>query len=36
LQDGRWTVYGILPNNFSKEQCMLPENDQRIETCRNF
>ena len=27
---------GFLNFNFSKEQCMLPEDDLMIETCRSF
>ena len=30
------TVINILTNNFSKEQCTLPEDDLRIETCRSI
>jgi hypothetical protein len=29
-------VINILTYKFSKEQCMLPEDDLRIETCRSI
>ena len=29
-------VINILTYNFSKEQCTLPEDDLRIETCRSI
>jgi hypothetical protein len=29
-------TYNILTYNFSKEQCTLPEDDLRIETCRSI
>jgi len=30
------THWVFLNHNFSKEQCMLPEDDRMIETCRSF
>jgi hypothetical protein len=28
--------YHLLTHNFSKEQCTVPEDDLRIETCKSF